>query len=340
MTAVLLLATVTRPAPAAVGSPPGAAGDRVPIRTTRLVLRSAGAASAGARLRFASRSHTADGAGRILPPARGSARDPTRYGAVLRVYGAGSSTDLAVHALPADGWRAVGGERRAKGFRFRGRGAVRSVVLAPDAISIRGRIAYTLDEPHQGAVAVDLVLGASDGAGWCAMTAARAQGTPPSTARDDRPRRFVGATTVAPPVSCPSLPSSVTTTIVTTSTTSSTIPALWSALHAAVIAPRCASCHGQDGEAGLSGLEACTSGYASLVNVPSTELPGRDRVEPGAPALSWLVQKVEGTQDASEGQCTGGSCGDAMSLEPPPLDPAARDAIIAWIAGGAANDCP
>lgn len=55
--------------------------------------------------------------------------------------------------------------------------------------------AYTLDEPAQGSVAVQLALG--DDRGWCAAAPAR-------NARSDRAGRFVGTPT--PPASCPPLP--------------------------------------------------------------------------------------------------------------------------------------
>jgi hypothetical protein len=81
-------------------------------------------------------------------------------------------------------------------------------------------------------------------------------------------------------------------------------------------------------------------GYASLVNVPSTELTTRDRVEPGMPSLSWLMNKLDGTQHAFDGQCVGGGCGGTMPLNQPQLTPAVRDAIRTWILNGATNDCP
>ncbi len=344
--------------PADAASTP--AGDPLPlsrgaIRTTRLALRSGRATAAATRFMFVSRTRKRDGDRRIVPPPRGTAFDPTLHGAELRVYGAGFTTDAAVHPLPAAGWRALGRAGRPKGYRFRGRGAVRSVVLAPDRIRVRARIAYTLDEPAQGRVAMQLVPGLFGSGGWCAAAPAKAQGRPPSTARNDRPRRFVAAPGSAPPDPCPAAPApaqAAPTTLATTTTsttaapttTSSTIPPStppsWAAIHAAAIAPRCGTCHGVDGEGELDGLNGCASAHANLVGVPSVQLPGRDRVEPGAPALSWLVHKLDGVQDDFAAQCVGGTCGARMPLEPPPLDRAVRDAIAAWIADGAANDCP
>jgi hypothetical protein len=138
-------------------------------------------------------------------------------------------------------------------------------------------------------------------------------------------------------------PSTPTTTIATGSTSTTTTTTLlpsWAALHAAHIAPRCGNCHGIEGEGGLNALNTCRLGYANLVDVPSTVLPAWDRVAPGLPEASWLMQKLDGSQNAFDDQCIGGSCGAAMPLEPPLLDAAVRDALRAWIANGAPNDCP
>ena len=80
--------------------------------------------------------------------------------------------------------------------------------------------------------------------------------------------------------------------------------------------------------------------HASLVNVPSTQLATLDRVEPGDPDASWLVFKLDGTQNGFDAQCAGGSCGGRMPLNRPQLSAAVRDAIRTWIAGGAIDDCP
>jgi len=131
-----------------------------------------------------------------------------------------------------------------------------------------------------------------------------------------------------------------TSTTVTTSTTTTTLPPSWAAIHSAVIGPTCGSCHGPGALGGLGGLDTCNGGYASLVNVPSTELPAMRRVEPGSPAASWLVHKLDGTQNGFDAQCPGGSCGSQMPLNQPQLPLSVRDAIRAWISTGAANDCP
>ena len=64
-----------------------------------------------------------------------------------------------------------------------------------------------------------------------------------------------------------------------------------------------------------------------------------NRVLPGDPTMSWLMQKLDGTQTAFDAQCTGGFCGSTMPLTQPQLSPGVRDSIRAWITNGAANDC-
>lgn len=111
---------------------------------------------------------------------------------------------------------------------------------------------------------------------------------------------------------------------------------VWSAIHAQVIGPSCGGCHG--GSGGLSGLASCNSAHANLVDVPSSELPTMDRVEPGNPGNSWLMHKLDGTQDWFTAMCSGGFCGQQMPLgNELPID--VRDAIRFWIDAGAANDC-
>lgn len=92
-----------------------------------------------------------------------------------------------------------------------------------------------------------------------------------------------------------------------------------------VFTPICSECHtGPGGAAGLD-LTALTASFTNLVDVPSVEVPALDRVEPGDPDNSYLVQKLEGT--AAEGA--------RMPLGGDPLDPATIAAIRQWIADGA-----
>jgi hypothetical protein len=178
--------------------------NRVLVRTS--ALRLAGG-PAQTRFAFTSRGRKDPREHRIAPPPAGTAFDPTRYGADLHVYNAAFTTDAVVHHLPAKRWRALGSARRPKGFRFRGNrySAFSSIDLRPNALRVRGRIAYSLDEPAQGKVAVRLVPGLLPGGGWCAAAPARPRGAQRSTARSDRPGRFRGAG-AGPPDACPPLP--------------------------------------------------------------------------------------------------------------------------------------
>lgn len=113
---------------------------------------------------------------------------------------------------------------------------------------------------------------------------------------------------------------------------------VWSSIHSLVIGPACGSCHG--GSGGLSGLADCNTGHANLVDVMSSELASMDRVEPGDPAMSWLMHKLDGTQGGFSAMCSGGFCGSQMPLGGDPLSLDVRDAIRSWISNGALNDCP
>jgi hypothetical protein len=85
------------------------------------------------------------------------------------------------------------------------------------------------------------------------------------------------------------------------------------------------NCHFDDAPAELSFTDA----YSSLVNVPSTEAAGLDRVEPGAPDDSYLWHKLSGTHVAA------GGSGDPMPAPAGGLDAGSLVTIEAWIAGGA-----
>jgi hypothetical protein len=64
---------------------------------------------------------------------------------------------------------------------------------------------------------------------------------------------------------------------------------------------------------------------ANLVNVTSAQAPPLQRVTPGDPNNSYLIQKLEGTA----------SVGARMPAFSPPLDQATIDAIRDWISNGA-----
>ncbi len=91
-----------------------------------------------------------------------------------------------------------------------------------------------------------------------------------------------------------------------------------------VFTPICSPCH--SGAAAPLGLRLdADASYAMLVNAPSVQAPSLNRVTPGNPGASYLVQKIEGTATS----------GSRMPLGGPAL-PAETIAVIRqWIADGA-----
>jgi hypothetical protein len=73
------------------------------------------------------------------------------------------------------------------------------------------------------------------------------------------------------------------------------------------------------------------SSYGNLVDVSSRQVPSLKRVEPGRSDLSYLVQKLEGTQ------ADVGGTGERMPRGGEP-DPEFIDKVKRWILGGAEND--
>jgi lysophospholipase L1-like esterase len=159
---------------------------------------------------------------RIVLPHAGGPQDPRTAGAALTLYnGAGLTGDHAVVSLDASGWTLEGANR----FRFTGAGPVEQVLVRPDLIKVKGGagLGYTLDEPVQGAIALRLSFGG--GGAWCASSGARSAGSPPSTAKNDLPGKFVGQKNAQAPANCPpdrSLGTTTTTTTTVTTTTSTT----------------------------------------------------------------------------------------------------------------------
>jgi hypothetical protein len=154
------------------------------------------------------KSSTKQSSAHITVPAAGSDGDPTVGGALLTVYNsAGATGDVVVVSLPASGWTKVG-KTTATGWKFKDTtGPIRQVMVKADQIVVKGGKSawtYTLDEPSQGRVAVRLRLGADPG--WCADAPAQAKGTPPSTAKFDRPGKFKAQPKSPAPASCPVVP--------------------------------------------------------------------------------------------------------------------------------------
>ncbi|HEU4624414.1 MAG TPA: hypothetical protein VFS52_06625 [Steroidobacteraceae bacterium] len=91
-----------------------------------------------------------------------------------------------------------------------------------------------------------------------------------------------------------------------------------------VFTPICTQCH--QGAAAPLGLRLdAASSYAMLVNAPSVEVPALNRVTPGDPDNSYLIQKLEGRA----------AVGGQMPLGQPPLPAATIAAIRQWITNGA-----
>jgi len=105
----------------------------------------------------------------------------------------------------------------------------------------------------------------------------------------------------------------------------STLTATFSSIQANVFTPRCTGCHaGSGAPAGLR-LDAANS-YALLVGVASGEVPSLQRINPGRPDDSYLIQKLEGRA----------AVGARMPFGGPFLDDATVAVIKQWIAAGAA----
>ena len=147
---------------------------------------------------------------RVVAPLPGSSGDPTLGGATLQVYNAAGLTSDASPSCcrRAAGRRSADRTRRGVGASAATRAApIRSIVVKDDRIVVRGgrsNWAYSLDEPIQGEVALRLQLGSD--AGWCAETAASPKGSPPSTAKTDRPGLFKASAGSPAPATCPAMP--------------------------------------------------------------------------------------------------------------------------------------
>jgi hypothetical protein len=99
-----------------------------------------------------------------------------------------------------------------------------------------------------------------------------------------------------------------------------------------VLDQTCATSGCHAAESAQAGLVLATgSSRANIVSVPSTEVPGLDRIEPGLANSSYLIHKLRGTQLA-----VGGS-GERMPQGGPP-DPELQEDLERWTGGGAADN--
>lgn len=96
------------------------------------------------------------------------------------------------------------------------------------------------------------------------------------------------------------------------------------------------SCHG-GGNGGLRLGNDADANVEALVGVAAKQLPSMKRVEPGKPALSYVVRKLDPDAHAALSGCDP-DCGELMPQNGDPLPESERDTIRRWIAQGAKND--
>ena len=75
---------------------------------------------------------------------------------------------------------------------------------------------------------------------------------------------------------------------------------------------------------------------AALVGVAAEQRPSRLYVRPGDPAVSYLMQKLDG--HLNDVECTDHDCGEPMPQDNPPLSAEARDKVRTWISQGALDN--
>lgn len=92
-----------------------------------------------------------------------------------------------------------------------------------------------------------------------------------------------------------------------------------------VFTPTCTECHAGNVPSGNLGLDDVQTSYDNLVDVDSGEVPSLKRVSPGDPDNSYLIHKLEGTQES----------GAQMPKGREPLDQETIDVLRQWITDGA-----
>jgi len=176
----------------------------VPIGTKSLSLRDDPSASKR-QITFKASTRRDPAPNRVVPPARGSAGDPTLHGALLEVADTAGSGQHVIVPLPANdllvgSWDALGSTAKPAGYRFRGArgGPLKSIVVKADAITVKGGGSawpFTLASAPQGSVAVRLTLGTDRP--WCAEAPAKTSGLLDTVAR------FVAEARSPAPEGCP-----------------------------------------------------------------------------------------------------------------------------------------
>jgi uncharacterized protein (TIGR03118 family) len=106
-------------------------------------------------------------------------------------------------------------------------------------------------------------------------------------------------------------------------------------LQTQIFTPICSVCHTGVGMT-LPGVQNLTAGhtFASIVGVPSIEMPTLMRIKPNDPTNSYLIQKIEGAAGISGARMPFG-CPAAGN---PCLDQATIDMVKAWVSQGALNN--
>ena len=101
-----------------------------------------------------------------------------------------------------------------------------------------------------------------------------------------------------------------------------------------IFSASCASfgCHGNTSPQQGMNL-SLDSTYTYTVNVASVEVPAMDRIEPGNPATSYLVHKINGTQAT-----VGGGGTATMPSGAPQLPLQTRRMIARWVTEGALDN--
>ena len=109
------------------------------------------------------------------------------------------------------------------------------------------------------------------------------------------------------------------------SSSGGTVTADFQSIQENVFTPICSPCHSGATAPEGETLDAAHS-YNSIVGVPSTEVPTLDRIKPGDPDNSYLVQKIEGAP---------GIIGAQMPYHETPLPQSTINAIRQWVTDGA-----
>lgn len=140
------------------------------LPTTSLVLKDdPGGAPKARYVKVRSSTKTgqvAPGDDRIVPPAPGSAGDPTIHGATFTIYNVAGNPQVHTATLPAAFWRINGSPSNHKGWLFKdtttGDGPIFRIYLKPDKLFViggRDLWGYRLDAEPQERVAWRLQLG-------------------------------------------------------------------------------------------------------------------------------------------------------------------------------------